>query len=210
MKRLDLTGHTYYRLTVNSVAEIRHKKTFWSCTCECGNKSIVCTEHLRSGHTKSCGCFRRDHQGTTKHGFARTGKKTTEYKRWEGMVKRCHGSVLNYNYKFYGGRGIKVCPEWRHSFATFFADMGECPPGHELDRINPDGDYSKENCRWVSVQENKRNMRNNRKITINGVTKIVAEWCEEFNISPSIVYQRLFRKWPEERLFTPKNNRRLR
>jgi hypothetical protein len=140
-----------------------------------------------------------------KHGYARVGKKTTEYKRWEGINKRCNNKNGS-RYAFYGAKGITVCDRWKTSFLNFFEDMGLCPPGYELDRIDNTKGYEPTNCRWVTLKENKRNMSNNHPVTINAETKIVIEWCEDFNIPKGVVYQRIHRGWPENEWFKPVNS----
>ena len=110
------------------------------------------------------------------------------YSLWNTMIHRCEDPKRE-SYPRYGGRGIKVCEEW-HS-ANVFMDWAEAhgyAPGLQLDRIDNDGDYTPENCRWVTVKENCRNSRRNRFLTVNGERKTVAEWCETYNVSPYTVY----------------------
>lgn len=119
------------------------------------------------------------------------------------MRNRCNMPSLP-EYKHYGGRGIKYAPEWEE-FSNFLEDMGECPQGLTLDRIDVNGNYCKENCRWVSRTENQRNQRRAKLITWNGQTKHYLEWAKELGINPDTLRSRLFRKnWPLERAMTEK------
>ena len=117
---------------------------------------------------------------------------TKVYRCWQSMKQRC----LNKNdigYKNYGGRGITVCPEWLNSFKNFYADMGKKPEGLSLDRIDNDGNYCKENCRWATLEEQHNNTRANRFLTYNNKTQTMAQWAREFNISSSTLFGRIKR-----------------
>ena len=206
MKKIDLTNQRFTRLQVINEATPYiwqgKAKIQWNCQCNCGNTTIQTTEHLRSGHTTSCGClgYEARKKAVTKHGCAKQGKKTSEYSRWQGIIKRCYNPSSE-NYKFYGGKGVTVCDQWRESFILFLADMGPCPTGYEIDRTDNTKGYAPGNCAWVTPQQNKRNMSNNHLVTINGETKLVVEWCAIFNINKHTVYQRIHRGWPEDQWF---------
>jgi hypothetical protein len=123
---------------------------------------------------------------------------------WRSMRYRCANPSARY-YHIYGGRGIKVCDRWLHSFENFALDMGARPtPRHTLDRIDVEGDYSPENCRWATPKEQGRNVRKNINVTIDGVTQCVSAWCEMFGVPATRTIARLHRGWPIERaLFDP-------
>jgi hypothetical protein len=129
---------------------------------------------------------------------------TPEYRAWQTMRLRCL-NPKNQAYPRYGGRGITVCDRWKDSPENFLADMGRKPsPKHEIDRIDNDGPYSPENCRWTTRSENDRNRRNNKRITIDGETKTQAEWCEAFEIPADTFGKRLASGWSAKRaLMTP-------
>lgn len=202
---ISIVGNKYGKLTVVSYAGTRGTRNYWECLCDCGGRCVVEKGHLRSGHTTSCGCASsRATIGTRslKHGSC----NTSEYIAWSNMKQRC--SDPNYKeFHLYGGRGIKVCDRWIGSFTNFFEDMGKTPIGSEIDRINNDGHYSPENCRWTTAKVNCRNRRTTRFITHNGETLSVEDWAEKVGVSGSVIRQRLDRqKWSVEKtLYTPVN-----
>jgi len=161
---------------------------YYLCQCSCGNEVVVQLTHLLSGHTKSCGCLSSELSAErarllkTTHGMY----GTKEYNSWNAMVDRCTNAKYH-RYGDYGGRGIKVCDRWLNSVENFYSDMGDKPIGMSIDRIDNDGDYTPDNCRWATAKEQSRNRRNNR--LIEG--KSMAEWCEENDLNYKVVFGRL-------------------
>lgn len=134
--------------------------------CICGTERVVSLPNLRSGKSRSCGCFRRQRTGSTRvvHGHARKGAVTAEFSAWQAMIARCTRTT-HASYKNYGARGIAVCRRWRLSFANFLADMGPRPSRqHSLDRRNNDRGYSPKNCRWATKKEQRANQRRRARI----------------------------------------------
>jgi hypothetical protein len=131
------------------------------------------------------------------------------YQAWVKMLSRCYNQ-RDASYHNYGGKGIRVCKEWRESFEAFYRDMGGCPAKLTLDRRQSTGDYTKENCRWATRAEQARNRCNTRLLTLNGRTQCLKDWAQEMGVTQSALANRLNRGWSVERaLTTPLYNRRL-
>ena len=163
MKRLDLRGQQFRSLTAVRYVSTTAGVAMWLCRCACGKEIIASARNLRSGNTGSCGCSANRH-GTahpnSTHGMAGL-HIAPEYRVWTNMKTRCFNQG-NRQFANYGARGITVCDRWRDSFESFLADMGRCPPGLTLDRINNDGNYEPGNCRWATRQQQARNRRSTR------------------------------------------------
>ena len=186
----DETGNKYGKLIVvkrstnNSKCEAR-----WVCNCSCGKSSIVSGCKLRSGATKSCGCNRGNKNKIV-------DKKT--YRSWANMKYRCYRKK-NKDYKHYGARGIKVCKRWLNSFDSFCEDMGKIKPTMTLDRIDNNGDYSPENCRWATMKEQNNNRRYNYSIEFKGKKRNAAQIARMIGMNPGVLQLRLYRGWSIER-----------
>ena len=151
----DRTGEVFGLLTaIEDTGKRKYGKPIWKCICECGNFNEVPIYHLRSGHTKSCGCLVGSNK---KHGHSPVISKTPTYISWDCMKQRCL-NPKNISYKNYGGRGIMICERWM-VFENFLADMGERPEGMTLDRIDNDGHYEPSNCKWSTWNDQASNRR---------------------------------------------------
>lgn len=211
----DITGYRFGRLTVLSELKGEKKwgKPCYLCQCACGNQKTVVRSSLLSGMTKSCGCLAKEqakeaakkmikhnqangYACVTKHGKARRGQHSRSYKAWMGMKRRCH-NPNDKTYLEYGAKGITVIDRW-HVYENFLADMGECPDGLSIERIDYTKGYSPENCKWATTHEQCRNRSNNRKITAFGRTQVLTDWANEFGIPVSALTYRIDAGWDVE------------
>jgi len=187
MLPVDLTSQRFGRLLVTQREGSRKGKARWRCRCDCGKECLVTGDVLRRGVSNSCGCLRRElgvqlGKSSGRHGEGRNGHETPEYRTWAAMLSRCK-NPNHCNYPHYGARGISVCERW-HIFENFLADMGRRPSEyHSIDRINNEGNYCVENCRWATATEQNNNKRQPkehpaawRMVTIDGVEKPLREW----------------------------------
>lgn len=189
----DLTGRKFGRWLVIGIGHrIKNGEKWligWRCKCECGNEKVVTGGALRSGHSKSCGCFMRN--GGSALGYSKP--MTKEYKAWASIQERCY-NPKNKRFKDYGGRGVVLCDRWR-DFRNFLIDMGHAPPGFQLERTDNDGNYEKSNCKWASRVEQGNNKRNNRRIEFDGKTQTASQWAMSLNLKVSTIYSRLDHGW---------------
>lgn len=214
----DLTGKKFGKLTVVSRAgNSKTGKAMWNCVCDCGKqkKNPVSGYDLKSGKVRSCGCLYFEcNKGSNKtHGKS----KTRLYHVWSSMKGRCQNQNAT-EYSNYGGRGIRVCNAWMKDFEEFerwaiASGYKELPHGEcTLDRINSDGDYSPENCRWVNMKRQNNNRRNNRKVVVGGKKFSLTEASNMSGIEPATLCWRIDNGWKENELFIPANlnNRNIR
>lgn len=171
MKKIDLVGMIFGRLTVIGPHESKNGRTMWECQCECGNTIVARSENLKSGNTKSCGCLVSDTSSAwlkslkTTHGLS----KTRLYVVWKNMISRCYDE-RNKRYDRYGGRGISVCDEWLNSLENFvnWANSNGYDDALTIDRIDTNGNYCPDNCRWVDAKVQCNNRSTNVLIEYNG------------------------------------------
>ena len=192
-KAIDLTGRKYERLV--AIRQVKNEKdrhhAFWECQCDCGNKIVVRKDSLESGHAKSCGCLLKE-RGWQRHGYSHTNI----YGILQGMKDRCYNKN-SHAYHLYGGRGIKVCDEWLKSSEAFikwsyengYVD-GKPRSEQSIDRIDVNGDYCPENCRWVDKDVQNYNKRCTRKVVINGQEKTLLDLHNEYGISIAVLRSR--------------------
>ena len=193
---LDMTGRRFGFLTVLR-REGNYRNTTqaaWMCHCDCGVEKVMGGDNLRRGLVKSCGCRRGGHHVT--HGHA----KTPIYARWHGMHSRCY-NPNNKSYPRYGGRGIRVCERW-HTFENFLADMGLPPESKSLDRIDSNGPYAPDNCRWATAKEQSNNTRRNVTIETSSGRVSLAEAAKLAGISKNGLQYRRQKGLSDDKLLT--------
>lgn len=209
-----LSGRRFdrYLVTGDSPVIVKSKRK-WECRCDCGRVRIVLAYDLLRGASNSCGCKSREIASirmkkiNTTHGMT----FTSEFNTWCNVIQRCN-NPNDTAYRRYGGRGIRVCDRWSGSFENFYADMGPKPsPEHSIDRINNDGNYDPENCRWATRKEQLSNKGNNRMIEFDGRKQTITEWGREFGLSMELISYRLGRGWSICRALTtsPRQSRRI-
>ena len=199
----DIAGQKFGRLT--AIGPVSRDPVRWLCECECGNQTSVVTARLISGHSKSCGCINVDMAAVMNLSHGMSG--TRVHKTWMSMHNRCRNKN-NPAYKNYGGRGITVCKRWSE-FENFYEDMGKRPEGKTLERRDNDMGYCPDNCKWATRTEQNRNTRVNVRLTLDGVTRCIAEWSEVIGIKASTIEARVRDYgWSDEKaLTTPLHNR---
>ena len=182
-----MIGKKFNMLTVlEELPERKHGSRVYRCKCDCGNIKDVRKDMLKNGHVKSCGCLH------TKH-----GKRNTKiYRVFSEMKQRCYNKNHK-DYKNYGGRGIAVCDEWKDDFMNFYnwAMSNNYQEGLSIDRINNDGNYEPDNCRWTDRKTQSNNRRSNTSISYNGKTQTLAQWGEELGVDQHTISLRKRKGW---------------
>ena len=189
-KIIDLTGQRFGRLVVVKRVDNKGQHPAWLCKCDCGNECIVTGSHLKSGHSQSCGCLQKERTSKSRkrHGLC----DSRQYSIWTNMKSRCSNQE-DHAYKYYGGRGITVCDEWKSDFQAFYywAMANGYQDNLTLDRIDVNGNYEPSNCRWVSMKEQSLNKRSNHLITYNGETLTITQWADRLGIDKMVLFARI-------------------
>lgn len=213
----DYTGQKFNRLLVlERLPNYRNGYTYYRCKCDCGNEIVVYSSAFVCGKTKSCGCYaiEKVKENMTKHGL----RSTQIYKVWAGIKDRTNpnnGNCKN-NYK---KLGIKMCKEWHDSFEAFYEwainngyKEEKLPNGknkYTIDRIDNNGNYEPNNCRWVTNKQQSNNQTRNRLVTYNGKTQTLAQWRDELGFDYGVVELRLLKGWSVERAFTESTDKQM-
>jgi hypothetical protein len=200
-KFVDISGKRFGRLVVMNVKEKTKSGGYlWNCQCDCGNIIKSCFWNLKKGKTKSCGCFKRDN--IVNFNFKHGNCYTRIYRIWAGMKDRCN-NPKNDNYHNYGGRGITICENWENHFDNFY--NWSISNGYEdnlsIERIDVNGNYCPQNCKWATIKEQNNNTRRSILITYNGETKTLKEWSCCLNLSYGTIYSRYKNGYTVEEIF---------
>jgi hypothetical protein len=204
MKFQNLVGQKFGNAIVLKRVANKGGRVAYLCKCDCGNEFVTTALNLKSGDTKSCGCIRAKMLSSRNE---RHGKsKTRLYRIWLGIKKRCTNKNESC-YKNYGGRGIKICDEWVNNYPAFetWANANGYNENLTIDRIDVNGNYCPNNCRWITKQEQGYNKRNSRFIEYNNKKRTVAEWAKELGINYDTIHLRLQRGWPIEKVLSREN-----
>lgn len=170
------------------------------CVCDCGNERVVAVGHFNTRKIKSCGCHKNH------HGHAKAGARSRTYVCYHNMMARCH-KPSNKRYKDYGAAGIFVCDEWRESFVTFLADMGECPDGYTIDRVDNRKGYSKDNCCWVSRKKNQANRAISVVWVVDGACyQTASEAGRHYGVADQTIRAWCKGRFAEGRYYPPRKN----
>lgn len=200
----DLTGQQFGRLTILRRANLPGDKRGprWISRCTCGGETEASASDFKRGNVNSCGCFRIElAKSRATHG--ESVNRSKEYRIWCGIKQRCLDAGCK-DYARYGGRGISINPEFM-AYESFLNAMGRCPVGCSIGRINNDGPYSSENCRWETARQQSNNKRNNNDITAFGECRTIAEWSRDPRcvVSYSLLKSRIGRQqWIAESAIT--------
>lgn len=188
----DAIGKKFNRWTIVRKAD---RSRYVVAQCDCGTIRETYSYNIVSGATKSCGCYQHEVRCRTDNKFRKwTPEQKYTLRSYRAMIDRCEREGCN-GYEQYGGRGVKVCERWKSSAEAFLTDMGLRPRGQSLDRIDPNGDYTPENCRWATVREQANNKVDSHFLTVDGETKTIAEWATLTGIGHSTIKERIKRGW---------------
>lgn len=205
--REDITGRKFGYLTaIKDIGDIGlGRGHVWLCSCICGKEAGALVQYLLNGSKRSCGIDGHRYNRDETHIKGASTRLRAEYQSWRGALARCLDSE-NPGYKYYGGRGITICDRWR-TFRAFYDDMGSRPPGYTLERINVNGNYEPDNCRWATKDDQRRNMRSSVYIKHKGKIGLLLDAPRSPGVSRQLAYGRLKLGWPVEKaLITPPRN----
>lgn len=212
--KVNIIGQVFNRLEVVEYhGRNKFRESVWTCKCTCGNTVVASTNSLRSGNTKSCGCFQKEKasengaKSATTHGLSRSNKKKTRlFRIWSGIKSRCFNTNVR-EYKSYGGCGITICNEWlqfeifhKWAFENGYSDI------LTIERKDVNDDYCPSNCYWIPLSDQSKNRTTSKFLTVDGETKIMADFAKQYGISSATIYGRLKSGWSETRAVKTKVN----
>jgi hypothetical protein len=184
-----MIGAVFGRLTVEHALLSVKGRAQWMCTCSCGMLHMASGDALKQGKITSCGCYRRSGDRWRTHGCTSGRTKSRAFRIWSGMKQRCDNPRAS-GFHRYGAKGVSYDPAWRE-FSAFYADMGDCPDGMSLDRIDNSKGYCKTNCRWATAVEQSTNRNTTHFFTQSGKTLSLSQWCRELNLQYARTYRRV-------------------
>lgn len=194
---IDIVGLRFGRLIVmrrygTYISPAGAKHVQWECLCDCGNTTVTTTGRLKSGNTQSCGCLKKERASHANRTHGASG--TRLHRIWKGIKARC-SNKNNPQYKDYGGRGISICDAWRQSYDAFrsWAVENGYDDNLTIERMDVNGNYCPENCKWITLQEQQDNRRNTVRITSGDVVRTAKEWAEATGIPYNTIRGRFYR-----------------
>ena len=193
---IDKTGQRFGRLLV--LEQAASSPVRWKCRCDCGNIAVIPSSTL-GRYANSCGCIRREvtRRRCLTHGYTANRQLPREFVSWWHAKDRCYNPA-DKAFPAYGARGITMCDRWRTDFGAFRQDMGPCPTGFSLDRIDNDGPYAPDNCRWASPRTQSNNTRRNRWLMVKGERMTATQAARRYAVNIKTVNTRLGRGWSPE------------
>jgi len=205
----DISGQRFGRLVaVKREGTTKHGESKWLCKCDCGKDAIIRHGGLTSGNTKSCGCLNIENLKIVNKTHGDSYSRL--YKIWTGIKKRCYYKK-DKNYYLYGGRGVNVCDEWLNDYENFkaWAMQNGYKSGLTIDRIDNEGNYEPNNCRWSDLIEQANNKRNNILFVFDGIKHTMAEWCRIKNLPYTMIWGRWRNGWNKKDMFLPPHSKRV-
>jgi len=192
MKKTILIGQRFGKLVVIEESEKRNGNVAWKCLCDCGKETTSLSYNLTSGKSKSCGCVRGEKVGELMRTHGQS--KTRLYGIYKGMKQRCNNKNTP-AYKYYGGKGVSICPDWLNDFLKFkeWSINNGYLAKKSIDRRNPNGNYCPENCRWVDLEKQQNNKLNSFFLSIDGDKRTIAEWAKYNKINKQTLYSKFYR-----------------
>lgn len=191
MKKYDLAGKRFGMLVVvKEAGRSCHGGVVWECKCDCGETKYICSHELVKGHSTSCGCKRKTSLSRLRYRHGDVG--TRLYKTWQDMKSRCQNKQNKF-YKDYGGRGISVCEEWDRDYIAFraWAISSGYNDSLTIDRIDVNGNYEPNNCKWSTQYQQANNRRSAHFVTYHGKTGALTNMCRELNVNYVSVKSRM-------------------
>jgi hypothetical protein len=189
-KRITIPENSKFgRWTVSGQSRMNRYLEYF-CVCDCGTAKWLVATELRRGKTQSCGCkvteslvaASRQRRGVASPTYKHGQTKTKEHRTWVGIKRRCYNKS-DHKYEIYGARGITMCDRWLESFHNFLDDMGKAPTkAHTIDRVNVNGNYTPDNCRWATTAEQANNKRNTVLIEFDGEILAMTTFCKKYNL----------------------------